>query len=294
MTYPGSVRLDDPAAPTLDRSCEPWVGWFPGLGGITVAADGTVETTLDPQSDEDATLRAQALRYGWGEGLSLVRRGFDLAGAVAAVPPQSAAAAGTDNVCQCTLLAGDPHDVAIVIADLVDRGWTVMSDRYTPVRWEEDRLIAHPREAPILMASRRARKLNLAGTAVRDDTDAVAVEFPRHTGSARVTAVVKVTMRRPHEDALTPLTGQTKFESAAGLMLGGVMRPGSDGIQTGGAQTTPEVDDAAVAPVEAMSEHLRLARLPYCALRIDPDTLNDDVEELLGWLEPVLIDWETR
>ncbi len=195
---------------------------------------------------------------------------------------------------QCTLLAGDPHDVVIVIADLVDRGWTVMSDRYTPVRWEEDRLIAHPREAPILMASRRARKLDLAGTAVRDDTDAVAVEFPRPTGSARVTAVVKVAMRRPHEAALTPLAGQKKFESAAGLMLGGELRPGSDGIQDGGAQTTIEVDDAAAAPVKAMSEHLRLAGLSHCAFRIDPDTLSDDIEELLGWLEPERTDWVTR
>ncbi len=263
--------MSNPASPTLDRTVEPWLGTFPGLGSIAVAQDGSVEIVAEANQEEDATLRERALRFGWAEGLSLVRRGFILAGGAAVCPPddsgeQNPGVAATHGV---LILTGDPHDVVIVIAELVDRGWSVMSDRFTPVQWQQGRLTAYPREAPVLMASRRAKKLQREGQKVRAHTDALDVDLPRCALPREVTAVAQVSMRRPNEVPLAESTGQKRFESAAGLMLGGVLRdPSSADLEAG----------------EAMADHLRLASLRYSNLRIESGTISEDVDALIQWL----------
>lgn len=262
-------------APTLDRSCEPWVGVFPGLGRITVAVDGSVDVEPDPTGSEDHTLREQALRFGWAEGLSWARRGYQLASGSAVCPPGTGPAE-TGSV-GCVLLTGDLHDVRMVLADLVKRSWRVMSDRITPTQWENGRLIAHPREAPILMARRHAAELEYASRRVRADTDACAVDLPRHTDREPVSAVVVIGSRRMDEAVVEPMVGQQRFEYAAALMQGGVLAlecaPGEPD------DVTQEKLDA-----EAHAEYLRLATLPTCTLRIGQATLAADVAALADWL----------
>lgn len=271
--YDGPVVTTDDGSPRLDRSVEPWLGTFPGLGSITVADDGSVTVEPDPDSDEVPALLEAALRYGWAEGLSWTRRGFQLAAGAAVAPPG-------EGEPLCLLLTGDPHDVVIVIADLVTRGWTVLGDRFTPVAWQGSLLVAHPREAPILMARRRATKLQVDGTPVRADTDCLIFEAPRQPYPAAVLAVAQVAMRRPQEDPLEPLLGQQRFEAAAGLMMGGVLAPEGD--------VDPD-DDEAVATLrsETLAEHLRLAALPICRMRIESATVTTDVDSLLEWWHDV-------
>lgn len=247
--------------PSLDRSGEVWVGQFPGLGSIAVGPDGSVEVIPEADDQEDLYLRAQALRHGWAEGLSFVRRGYLLAGAAAVCPTPSARG--------CVLLAGHPHDVAIVIERLVRHGWTVMGDRFTPVRWEGRDLVAAPREAPVLMARKRADTAFLVSREVRADSDSRAVDLPRHTSPATVRAVVQVGLRRPQEENLVPLLGTQRFEAAAGMLLAGVLDPT--------AAEEAKADDL-------MERHLRLSGLPQASLRIDPRSPEQEVESLLKWL----------
>lgn len=260
-----------PSDPTLDREVEPWLGTFPGLGSITVAQDGSVEIMPESDPEEDSTMRERALRFGWAEGLSLVRRGFSLASGAAVQLPEPTAHESSDDGAEsgALILTGDPHDVVIVIAELVERGAKVIADRFTPVQWEQGRLTAYPRAAPVLMASRRAKKLGLQGRKVRADTDALELDVPRCEQPRRVEGVANVGMRRPHETPLTALAGRQKFEAAAGLMFAGALR-----------ETSGDNSDAG----SAMADHLRLANLPYSNLRINSDTIHEDVDALLGWI----------
>lgn len=261
---PWCAAYDDTVTISLDCDSEVWTGHFPGLGTITIAADGSVDVTAEASADEDAQTRQRALRYGWAEGLSLVRRGFMLAAGAAVVHPETA---------EATILTGDPHDVAVALVELSNRGWLALSDRLTPLRWDDDRLMAHPREAPILLASARAQKCGLSGQAARTDTDALIVDLPRATEPAVVTAAVGVAHRRPFEDVVTNLTGQKRFEAASHLILGGVL-----GVRQDSAGGT--------TAAENMAETLRLTSLRFCALRVQTSDIAPDVDSLLRWLEP--------
>jgi hypothetical protein len=283
--------VDSTQSPELDRSGEQWTGSFAGLGTVTVAADGQVTVTADPSDDEDLVLKEQALRWGWGEGLSFVQRGFQLAGGAAACPPGEST--------ECLILPGDPHDVAMVLAALAQLGWSIMGDRYTPVRWEGSSLVAEPRQAPLIMAQRRLTKLGLEGLTVRADSDSRTVQLPRVSEARVVRGVALVSMRRPHEDALDLLAGQKLFESAAQLMLGGVLTPRVDrddaeGEAEVGDPTPAAAEVVAERTAEVLAEHLRLAALPMCRLHLDKATLEDDIAALLRWWTRITVDGEPR
>ncbi len=254
---------DYPAGPTLDRSGEVWIGSLPGLGSIAVGPDGAVDVTAETGGSEDPYLRAQALRYGWAEGLSFVRRGYLIASGAAACP-------GTSSP-SCVLFSGDPHDVAIVLAELVRRhGWAVMGDRFTPVRWQGDDLVAVGREAPVLIARRRVDTVSMAARRVRDNCDSRAVDIPRHRAPAVVAAAVTISARRPQEEVLAVLSGRQRFEAGAGIVIGGVFA---------------HQDHAPPSePSHSMQQHLRLSAIPQARLRIDTKEPSPAVDLVLGWL----------
>lgn len=247
------------------------MGSFPGLGSVRVHPDGKVDVTTAerPEDDHDTVeQREHALLYGWGEPLSFARRGFRLAHGGAAAPLDGDA---------CLLVLGDPHDVAIVIIELVQLGWGVLGDRPTPLEWDGLALTAHPRSAPIVASKRRATKAGLAGTQLRGDTDAVALDLPRIRAPRRVAAVVSMQMRKPDEDAFTLLTGHQRFETAAGLFMRGALWPQIDVDSPDEGMGDDEV------AADAMADHLALARLPAARLRFDSATKDDDVADLLAW-----------
>ena len=253
-----------PDSIVLDRSRDTWVGYFPGLGRIDVATDGTLTVEAEsaaadgPDAGESAVLREQALRYGWGEAVSLTRRGFALMHGAAVCPPDSSTA--------CLVLSGDPHDTAILILELTSRGWKVMADGYTPTRWQGSDLVAWPREAPLIFAARRLAKAGLEGTPVRDHTDSRISEVPRCTDPRTVQGICHLQMRKTGETALTKLVGHERFEAAATVMLMGALGP----------------DDEA-EPAQRMVDHMRLAALPHTRLRMDRDTADEDTEALVDW-----------
>ncbi len=282
--------------PSLDRSGEVWVGVFPGLGSVSIDEEGGIEVSVEPaapadsdapDAGEDDTLREQALRYGWAEGLSFARRGFTLAGGAAMSPPGDA-----DG---CLILCGDPHDAAIVMIELVKQGWTVMGDRFTPTQWEGPTLVAYPRQAPLIIAAQRLAKAGLEGSKIRAHTDARSVDLPRTGDPQPVVAVCTMQMRKPDEDVLAPLTGHERFEAAAGLMMGGALYPA---IEHQDDEQPDELDEAATAAwrearvkevaAESLSKHLQLTTLPYSRLRIDSKTAEDDAAALVTWWESAI------
>ncbi len=106
----------------------------------------------DSDEPEDPALREAALRYGWGEPLSLVRRGFRCAWGTGWCHRTGTAASSS---------TGRLHDVAIVLVELVALGWSVLGDRIVPTSWNDGELIAHHRDAPVLISQRRARRHRL-------------------------------------------------------------------------------------------------------------------------------------
>ncbi len=284
----------------LDRSGEPWVGTFPGLGSVRVWADGRVEA--DPERDveadpegaveagggepgpdggpghdgdradhgEPAELRRAALVHGWGEPLALARLGFRLAHGTAMVAP------GADR---CLLVSGDPHDAAIVVLGLAARGWQVLADRLTPVTIDVltgaggapaagSGIIAHPRPGPVLTSAWRASRAGIEGTPVRADTDAVVVAVARADTPHPVTAVVTARIRRPHDPLLDELRGHRRVEVANGLLAGGALAPSTDVHQGASA---------------SMARTMRLAALPMAAVHVDPAEPDLSVDALLDW-----------
>lgn len=248
------------------------MGTFPGLGSVQIHPDGAVDVAAAERPDDDRDTvdqREHALRHGWGEPLSFARRGFRLTHGAAVGPIDG----GT-----CLLVLGDPHDVAIVLIDLARLGWAVLGDRPTPLEWDGQTLTAHPRSAPILASKRRAIKAEMDGTRLRGDTDAVALELPRVDEPRRVAAVVSMQMRKPDEDAFTPLAGHERFETSAGLFMRGALWPDVDNAEAEG--------EAAASAI--MADHLALSRLPAARLRFDSATKDDDVAALLAWWHTVV------
>ena len=261
-----------PGTPHLDRQSEPWVGEFPGLGRVLVAADGSI--TVEAVGSEDHVVREQALRHGWGDPLSWVRRGFHLVGGSAVGPAESD---------ECVLLLGDPHDVAIIVIELVNQGWQLLSDRPTPVVWDDSNLVAQPREAPLLVAKRRAAKAGVDGEEIRSDTDALAVAVPRAETPRRVQAAVQVRVRRPDSETLQLLSGHERFEAATSLYVGGVLDPTFSPVAAD--QGAPaDADDAAP---NLLAEHLRISQLPWARLHLSSRTATEDAAALVRWWDTV-------
>lgn len=271
---------------TLDRDTEPWVGTFPGVGRVMVAADGTVDVTVDPldsgsdvadephhppaasspgaPSSDTPEMREAALRHGWGEALSWARRGYLCLGGGAVTP---------DPTKGCVVITGELHEFGRVLPELAQRGWGFLSDRYTPAQWDGGALLAYPREAPVLLSRRRARTVGWESTTVRGATDAVTVTVPRVDVATRVVGVVTLARRRLGEPAFEVLTGHRRFEVAANLRVDGALAP-----------ARPEGDTAA-DPGHHLAEQLRLATLPTARWRADndDDLIPADVDQLQQW-----------
>ncbi len=248
------MNSQDPPAVVLDRTGPVWRGTCAGLGSVAIGANGDVFT--EAEGPDPLGQKARALHHGWGDLLSHARRGYSMALGAAVVP--------ADSADHALLVCGDAPEVATVVIALSRHGWLLLSDRPTPTRWVDSRLIAHPRSAPLLIAKQRAVAAGFDGAAIRDQSNVVSVDLPRSVVPATVSRVVQVTRRRPSEDAFTELTGHRKFERAASLMLGGALAP------------VAESDEPAV------SEHLRLADLPSAVLRIGAEH-DASVGQLLEW-----------
>lgn len=253
----------------LDRSGDVWVGGFRGLGRIEVAPDGGLTIEAEharadgPDAGETLELRRQALRYGWGEALSWIRRGFALLNGAAVCPPGPK----EDG---CLILSGDPHDTAILILELAGQGWTVLGDCYTPMTWRGDDLVAWPREAPLLFGAKALTRVGGDGVPVRDHTDVRTPVLQRCDEPRKVAAFCHLQMRTSGEKPLVTLVGHERFEAAASVMLGGALRP--------------DIEDTAAATAgQRLAEHIRLAALPHQRLRIDRGTASDDTQLLTEW-----------
>ncbi len=256
----------DNLGPTLDRSGEPWVGSFPGLGRVLVHEDGSVEAQVEPDgaAAPEVAERERALRFGWGEPLSLVRRGFACANASGVVAPDS---------CQgCLLLVGDPNDTSVVLPELTRRGWSVLGDRFVPTTWDELGLLAHPRDGPVLVPRARSDTKGNSGEGVRSQTDAVEVVVPRASSPAHVSAAIHLRRRRPDEHIILQVRGGERLATAALLLFSGVFAPVRE-------RGTEPADDGA----RTMAEHLRLARVPFAHFGFDPESIETDIVELLRW-----------
>lgn len=250
---------------TLNRAGEPWVGSFPGLGVVTVAHDGEVTVTVTSvgSDDLDTARRDAALRHGWGEPLSWSRRGFlMLQGGCATPEPRNG----------CVLLSGDLHEFGRFLPTLADAGWSFLSDRYTPAQWQASDLIAHPVQAPILLAARRAEKSGWDGQPLRDDSDSLAVAVSRVADPLPIRGVVQLQRARPDETAFEPLSGHQRFEVAASLSWAGVFV--SDGM-----------DREQPAASDMMQRHLQLAALPMARLRSSGDfeRIPAEADQLISW-----------
>lgn len=250
---------------TLNRAGEPWVGSFPGLGAVTVAHDGevTVTVTSVDSDDLDTARREAALRHGWGEPLSWSRRGFLMLQGGCATP---------DPRIGCVLLSGDLHEFGRFLPTLANTGWSFLSDRYTPARWEASDLMAQPVQAPILLAARRAAKSGWDGQPLRDDSDSLAVDVTRMADPLPIRGVVQLQRARPDEPAFEPLSGHQRFEVAASLSWAGVFASDAQDTQQSAA---PDI----------MQRHLQLAALPMARLRSSGEfeRIPAEAEQLSSW-----------
>ncbi len=269
----GADRTIPLNGPTLDCDRDTWLGTFPGLGEVRVEEDGTVTVDVDNAdvlTAEERSNRERALRFGWGEPLSFARRGFWCAGGAAAVPPRS------DG---CVLLLGDPHEVGNVMLELAARGWAMMGDRVTPLEWQGDDLVAHPRAAPLLVSRRTAERAGVESHSVRANSDSRIVELLRVREPQNVAAIVLLRPRKPADARFTPLFGHERFAAAANLTVGGALSHRGPNDQSDPAAVTEEGTGSAAT----LGEHLRLAALPIARLCLDRATVTDDVNALVTW-----------
>ncbi|MDO8309673.1 MAG: hypothetical protein Q7V58_15125 [Actinomycetota bacterium] len=237
--------------PALDRESATWTGSFPDLGTVEVTADGEISCRPDRADG------AAALRHGWAGLLSWAHRGFALA--------NSASLSRGDRG---LLVTGEPDDVAATLLGLSRQRFLVVSDRPAPTRWVDGTLVAHPRQAPILVPRRRAEQAGVAGTPVRAGSTAIAVDLPRRLEPVQVAAIAHVVRQRPDEEALDELAGARRFERAATLMLRGALAPAA----------TADPDPGAV-----FDEHLRLAALPSVVIRMEGRDDAQAADRLADW-----------
>lgn len=268
----------------VNQDSEPWVASFAGVGAVYIDADGTVTVevadTTDPgdttvPADTDTGNRRQrhdALKYGWGEPLSLIRRGFRLVVGTALVAPKRQG---------CVIFAGSVSNTALVTSHLVARGYRPVADGVVPVAADTDGSIdpggdgpvmAHPRTAPLLLPRRWARKAGLEGEPVRSDSDAVAIVTDQAEAPEPVVGVAMVRIRRPGEQTLRQLGGFEPFEQAASLL-----------------SAAQDLCPWAPAPAVELANHSRLASVPHAEIGVRTDTLSDDLVAITTWwdgLEP--------
>ena len=245
----------------LDRTADVWHGHFPGLGSVHVHPDGRIEVEPHRNRDSDAATpdeeeKCTALLYGWGEPLSLARRGFVLAHGIAAVAPHAESG---------LLVSGDSHDTAIVVLGLASRGWKVIADGVVPLSFDTDAVRIHPRQAPILVSKRRLATTGFTGSPVRSETNVVSAEVPRDDRPLPLAAVVSVRIRRPDDQVLSAVTGHHRFDAARKVIVGGVL------VQP------------ATTPRESMAQTLQMAASPSVNLRLDVESYESNLAELITW-----------
>lgn len=256
--------------PHIDSTGEPWRATFPGLG--TVLVDDAGDLTIEP--DQPGEQVEAALRWGWGEALSLARRDYLLLTGSTVVTPDRERA---------LLMVGDTHDVAILLLALASQGWAALADRVTPFRWDDDRLVAHPRQAPVVVSRRRARKAGWEGADIRQESDAVSVAVTRYTEPVPLGGIVQLRSAKSSEPIeQTRLAGMARLEGGATLRAPGVLSG-----RAGGEETPPDDDPDSVRRMragEAMQSDLRLAQAaPILRLGFDSDRQDEVLDVLLQW-----------
>ena len=255
-------------APSLDRSGEPWVGRFPGLGTVRVAVDGGYDVEVDPRLVDD-TAAHDALEFGWAEPLSFIRRGFQLAVATTLVPGGQDAGAGAVPR-PALMVSGRVETVASLTLALADREWLVVADGFTPVR-ATSAVTASPRRAPVITPRRVPLPAGrVEGTQLRPGGTAVSAEAGTWPMTAPVVARVAVLDR-----ALW--TGPDLVEVR-----------GRDRIGPEVAVLGPLSIDAPSASAEALAAELAVASIPLIRLRW-PDS--PDADELRAHSLAELLDW---
>lgn len=245
----------------LTRDGPVWEGTFDGLGSVRVRPDGDLEVAVQGADDLDpieVEQRAAALRWGWGEPLAWARRGCSITVGTAVVAPGRRGS---------LVVRGAAHDAPIVVAGLAGRGWQVLADRVVPLRLSDDVAEVQPTDAPVLLARRRVEAMGLSGSAVRADTDAVAIEVPRWSAPEPLLGVVEVLMRRGGLPPLEVLEGHERFEMASRLVAIGAL----------------EADGEALAPSECMARDLRLAALELARAHLDADDSEDVLDAIESW-----------
>jgi len=271
--------------------------------------DGSVEVRCD---SPDPTAEA-SLRHGWAELLSFARRGIRLLAGTTLARPGGPA----------ILLAGDPIATSEVARELIEAGWALLSERPTPVTFDEEAILAQPRPAPLIVrpvehaVSRSVPGTTENATAVlsdpdapsdddppvarttptRPDTDAAMLDAARAVGPAAIGALVEVTIRHVGEDDDVELRGHDRFDQASRLHVAGVLRPASppDAPASSPSPMPPASVDTAAGDEPApdatlIVEHLRLAALPSLRLRFDRGDGGGAARRLLRWLDRDLED----
>ena len=287
-----------------------WVGRFRGVGEVRIDPDGGIEVRCE---SEDPTAEV-GLRHGWADLLSFARRGVRLLAGTALVRPGGRA----------VLLTGDAATTSEVARVLIEWGWTLLSDRPTPVVFADDTIVAEPRPGPLLV-----RPGDGAVTTTGPDDD-----IPEHTagsadtgsadtGSADTTATGQDS--RPEADSPTiPTTPVRPDSDVAGLEATRAVGPTAIGalveiavrhvgedddvdlrghdrfdhasrLHLAGAlrpdrpadTSVDERDDGRRNDPTLIDEHLRLAALPALRLRFDRGGGTDAARRLLAWLDRI-------
>lgn len=276
-----------PPALSLDRSSEPWVGSFPGLGSVAVYKDGSVETSVDPVPSRLGTQpspseKDRALRFGWGEALSLVRQGYTCFRGSALVP--------ADPRTGCLLLVANCGDAPSLGAALLSLGWLVMADALVPTRWDDVDILAVPRSAPMILPTEVAIRAGLRDSTVRAHSDSVAVATSDKWGPVRISGVVLVEARGQDSKPARWLEGHERLVAATSILAGGVL---GDGERAGGLDKRASSDPHAIKieasrkASEVLARRLRIAKLPMLELPVAAETIDDDVARLVDF-------WQSR
>ena len=242
---------------TLDTGSDPWVAAFPGLGTVRVFEDGqvSVEAASGPGFDQ----RFAALRLGWAEPLSWLRRGYHLTSASVAAPDGRA-----------LIVVGSHRQQVVVLKALTDHGWLILADAMTPIRELDAGFEVCGREAPVIVAKRLAEKWGLTGEPLRADSDAVSVDLPRGQGPGRVTGVLHVRSQRSTDrPTLEQLSGAQRLEVASGLI-----------------RRSPGNLDAPVA-TQVMAQDMKVAALPMARMHLADKQSELDVGEVLTWWDTI-------
>lgn len=203
---------------SLNRSAEPWVGRFPGLGWIEVHVDGDFRVHPEPSDlPDEARSRGRALTFGWAEPLSWARRGYVCAAGTALVDPASGRSVFT---------IGSGSHAQHVVASLATDGWLVVADALVPLSLEEGHWIATPRHSPLIGPQGRMAGIAAACVPARADTDAFTAEPVRVHAPTRVDAILQVLgFTQGDLPGVTPLRGIDKAGVVAAIPLSGAWAP---------------------------------------------------------------------